>query len=408
MIADLNKYKELMETCSHCAFCEATCPVFLEDLLETHLARSRMEIIKASMLDGTLSVTPRVKEIVDRCLLCSNCKQTCPASIPIDEIVISARYRLYEGKRTHAAKRFFMQRIMGKRGVKGLFKRAVSLAGTVGMGPKEMPPLPKKSFDDLYRGTYRPQDKARAKVAYFVGCATNSFYPDTGDAVMKVLLRNGIEVVVPDGLVCCGIPALGEGDIPTAHDMMRKNVALLSKLEVDAIVTDCTSCGLTLKERVLKVIDANDPLRSKAEAVAAKIREVTDFLNTVGLTDKPSDLAGQYTYHVPCHGNWTPTLNEAPRELLARIPQADLVEMENAERCCGAGGTFFMEYEELAGNIRSHKLEAIKETRVDTVVTQCPSCRTYLKAALEKDQTVMHPVSLLAKAYGFDSPVKSR
>ncbi|MBU3916323.1 (Fe-S)-binding protein [bacterium] len=398
MLTDLKSYSELMDKCSHCAFCEATCPVFLSDLLETHVARSRMLLIRESMVEENLPVSERIKEIVNRCLLCSNCKQTCPANVPVDEIVIAARYQLYNGKRMNLPKRVLLKKIMENRGLKGLLKKAEALAKTVGISPKEIPVLPKKSFDSLYKGTYTPQGKVRAKAAYFVGCATNTIYPDTADAVMKVLEWNGIEVTLPEGIVCCGIPALVEGDLKTAREMMETNIKALADLEVDIILTDCTSCGLTFKEKLLKVIPTDDPLFEKAVGITFKIREVTDYLNEIGLVDPPPELPVSYTYHVPCHGNWTPTLNDAPRELLSKIPASNLLEMDEPGKCCGAGGTFFIDYKELAENIRDPKIKDITETGADTVITQCPSCRSYLNSALH-GKTVMHPMMMLAKAY---------
>ena len=398
MLTDLNSYAELMDKCSHCGFCEATCPVFLSDLFESHVARSRMLLIQESMVKENLPVSARIHEIINRCLLCSNCNQTCPANIPVDEIVIAARYQLYKGKRMNLAKRLLLKQVMEKRGVKGLLKKAEALAKTMIISPKEIPAIPKNSFDSLFKGKYAPKGVVRAKAAYFVGCATNTIYPDTGEAVMKVLEQNGIEVTIPEHIVCCGIPSLVEGDLKTAREMMEINIKAMADLEVDVILTDCTSCGLTLKQKLLKVIPADDPLYKKAVTVATKIREVTDYLNEIGLTDPPQELPVSYTYHVPCHGNWTPMLNDAPRELLSQIPESNLVEMDEPEKCCGAGGAFFIDFRELSESIRDPKIKDITETKTDIVVTQCPSCRSYLNSALT-DKTVMHPMMMLAKAY---------
>jgi glycolate oxidase iron-sulfur subunit len=400
MFNDLKQYESLMEKCSHCAFCEATCPVYLADLLETSVARSRMTVIREALVKETLPVSKRVREIVDRCLLCSNCHQTCPAHVPVDEIVVAARHKLYKGKRMNMAKRLLLKQVMENRGLKGLLKKADVVAKTVGISPKEIPPFPKQSFDDLYKGTVAPEGEKRARVAYFVGCATNGLYPDTGVATMQVLSKNGIEVVLPEGLVCCGLPAIGEGDLKTAREMMEKNIAVLSGIEADAIITDCTSCGLVFNKKVLKVIAADDPLHAKASGVAAKIREVTDYLCEIGLSKSPEKLACRYTYHVPCHGNWTETVNDAPKKLLAQISGAKLAEMDEPDKCCGAAGAYFVENRELSEKIRAPKMKDIDETGAELIITQCPSCRTYLNAALEGEKRAEHPMMLLARAYG--------
>ena len=165
------------------------------------------------------------------------------------------------------------------------------------------------------------------------------------------------------------------------------------------IITDCTSCGLMFKTKVLKLFGADDPILEKAEVVAAKIWEATDYLNHVGRVSEPEALAEAYTYHMPCHRSWSPTLDDAPRHLLSGIPQSKRVEMNHPEKCCGAAGAFFVEHKALSEDIRAAKTEDIAATGVQTVVTQCPSCRTYLSAVLGNDR-VMHPIYFLAKAYG--------
>lgn len=401
MLNDLTSYEALMDKCSSCAFCEATCPVFLADLLETHVARARMLVIRETLLEKSLPVSKRTKEIIDRCLLCSKCKQTCPAHVPVNEIVIAARHQLYKNKRMSLPRRLVLKQIMENRGATGVLKKAEALARAAGIAPQEIPKLPKRSFGELYpAGTYEPEGKVRANVLYFVGCGTNALYSDTGDAVMKVLSHNGIRVTIPDGMVCCGIPTLAEGDLETSRRMMETNLASLAGSDAEAILTDCTSCGLTFREKLLAVIPAEDPLHAKAVEVSEKMFEVTDYLNRIGLDPVPHQLKQSYSYHVPCHGGWTATLNEAPIELLSGIDDVAHKELDKPEACCGAGGAFFVDFKDLSRKIRAPRLADIEQAGAEVVVTQCPSCRSYLDAGLEKGQQVMHPVTLVAKAYG--------
>jgi glycolate oxidase iron-sulfur subunit len=389
----------MMAKCSHCGLCQATCPVYLEDFLQTHLARARVDLIRAVLLDGTLPVTKRFREVLDRCLLCTNCSQTCPAGVLPDEIIAAARNQLYQGKKRDPVRRQLLRRFMKQRGMKGLMGRAGSVAHKMGWTPEELPAPASTPFEKRFKGTVSAKGTARARVAYFVGCATNTLYPDTGKAVVNVLAHNDIEVVIPEGQVCCGMPSLAEGDLALVQEMVRTNVPLLAACDVDAVVTDCTSCGMMFKTKAVKTLAEDDPLRPQAEALAEKTWEVTDYLNQVGLRAEPPSLSESYTYHIPCHRGWTPTLNDAPRRLLDKIPEADLVELEHPEQCCGAGGTFFMDFKELAGDIRSRKLADIEKTGAETVLTQCPACRSFLRTRLDDDR-VTHPIVVLAKAYG--------
>jgi glycolate oxidase iron-sulfur subunit len=396
---NLESYRDMMAKCSHCGLCQATCPVYLEEFLQTNLARARMDLIRAVLLEGELPVSKRFREVLDRCLLCTNCSQTCPAGVPVDEIIAAARNQVYQGKKRDPVRRQLLRRFMNQGGMKGLLGMAGSIAHKMGWTPEELPAPASKSFEKRFKNRIPAKGKARAKVAYFVGCATNTLYPDTGKAVVNVLAHNDIEVVIPEGQVCCGMPALAEGDLPLVHEMMRKNVPVLAGCDVDAVVTDCTSCGMMFRAKAAKTLPEDDPLRPQAEALAEKVWEVTDYLNQVGLTAEPPALSESYTYHIPCHRGWTPTVDDAPRELLNKIPEAELVELEHPEKCCGAGGSFFMDFKDLATDIRSRKLADIEQTGADTVLTQCPACRSHLRTQL-KDGRVTHPIVVLAKAYG--------
>lgn len=399
---DLNDYKEIMEKCSYCSFCQATCPVYLEDLIETHVARSRLQIIKEALVENTIPVSKRVRDIVNRCLVCSNCRQTCPGDVPVDEIVIAARHRIYNGKRSNPLKRYVMKQVMDNRGESELLKHVEGVSGKLKINMDGVPHFSKVRFSELYEGNYPSGKETREKVAYFVGCATHTYYPDTGDAVMKVLANNGIDVIIPQGITCCGIPALTDGDIDTFQGLMKENVRILASLEVDAIVTDCTSCAMTLKEKMLKVIDTSDSLRPLAETLPFKIYEVTDYLNNIGLVGSQPELSENYTYHVPCHIHFSPTAMDAPPALLSNISGARYVALDSPTKCCGAGGTFCLDYKKLSKKIRSRKMADIQNTGAHTILTQCPSCRTYLSAGLGNDHQVIHPITFLSRAYGFD------
>jgi len=400
LIGDLEYYRELVEKCSHCALCEAVCPVYLEDMLETHVARARVDIIYQTLYKKSMPVTPRVREIIGRCLLCTSCTRDCGAAVPVHEIIITARAALYNGRKRDPLRSYFTRSMMEKRGIKGFPALMLAGAQKLHVAPQGFPGVSLRTFDSLYRGSYLPGGKKRAKVAYFTGCATNTMDVETGISVMKVLAHNGIEVVIPDKLMCCGIPALGEGDIGTVRRMVRSNIAILAGLDVDAIVVDCTSCGMMLRSEAIKILPAEDPLQAKAVVLSAKVFEVTDYLDTIGLAVEPGPLAESYTYHMPCHRGWTPTLSDAPLQLLSKIPGLKYKAMEEPGKCCGAGGAFFMQYSDLSRGIRRRKLADISGSGADVLISQCPGCRSYLSAGLGKSWKTVHPITLLCRAYG--------
>lgn len=394
----LEDYKDIVNKCSHCGYCQATCPVYLEDMLESHVARNRLNLINQVMILKTMPSSPRFKEILDRCLLCTNCTQTCSSKVPVDEVIIAARAEIGRSG-LGSIKSLVMSKMLQQRGLTGLMSKAGAIAQKIGIAAKEMPTLAKKPFDQMYSGTIPAQGEPRGRVAYFVGCGTNFLYPDTGAATVQVLSRNGWEVLIPSGQVCCGIPAIAEGDLSVAREMAARNLEIFDLDNLEAVITDCTSCGMMIKEKFGKLLAADDHLQEKAQRLAANIYEVTDFLQLKGLAETPEALNMSFTYHVPCHRGWSPTVKDAPRQILGTLPGAKLCELQEPERCCGAAGTFFLQHRELSEQIRSHRLEQIEDSGADTVITQCPVCRFYLSSGL-KSQQVTHPVVLLAQAYG--------
>ena len=239
---DLRKYEDWIQKCSRCKFCQATCPVFLEELLETYTAGARINLIYACLAKGEFPTSERFREVLDRCLLCTSCVQGCPPNIPVDEIVVIARHNLYQGKRRDVMRRNVLRGFMERRGFGSILAKAGAVISELGLFPSDFPAPAEKPFSELCRGIVPAEGKTRAKVAYFVGCATNAFYPDTAEDVVRVMSVNGIEVIIPEGIVCCGLPALVDGDIETALGFAQKNVEILAELDVDAIITDCTSC----------------------------------------------------------------------------------------------------------------------------------------------------------------------
>lgn len=394
----LEDYSKIIEKCSHCSYCQATCPSYLNELSENLVAKNRLLLIKESLIYEKVPLSKRAQEILDACLLCTNCTQTCSSKVPIDDIIIAARIKMQEEGIANI-RNLLMGKMLTQRGVAGALGKVGSLAQKLGIANKEMPPLASKSFDKIYTGVISPSGVAKKRVAYFVGCGTNFFFPDTGEAVVKVLNHNGIEVVIPTGQVCCGIPTLAEGDLAATTAMLTTNMRLFADLEVDAIITDCTSCGMMFKEKAALCFPPDHPLQAKITAFTEKLYEVTEYLNLEGLSVKPNELNIKWSYHVPCHRAWSPTVKDAPRELLAKIPNAILSELEHPEQCCGGAGTYFLEHRETSESIRATRLADINNNDSEFLLTQCPVCRFYLGFQVY-DKEVSHPIKILAKSYG--------
>ena len=391
----LEEYIDSLDKCSYCGYCQETCPLYISELFEPYTARSRINLIRSVFLEKSWPLSAGVLKIIDSCMLCTQCTRTCSGRVPIDEIVIAARSEIHRGIEF---KKMVIKNLLTRRSLIKTLVNLGYLSQKYGLAPKIMPDLPKKTFEQAYSGTYSPAGKPRARVAYFVGCGTNFMFPDTGKSVVEVLNHNNIEVIIPPGQVCCGIPLMAQGDLQSVVDMVLSNVKVFEKLEVDAIITDCTSCGMMLKEKAVRLMPKDSDLETRVTKFSGGIWEVTDYLSSVGLVAPLAPLTEKYSYHVPCHHGWEKGVKDAPTKILAQIPEAQYEEMQYPEGCCGGAGTYFINHIKISQKIRARKIQSIKNTGADTIVTQCPVCRYYLASQLQ-GQRVIHPVSLLAESY---------
>ena len=394
----LEQYREVMERCSQCGYCQASCPVFSQELLESYTARGRTLLIKAALMDGALPVGKRAKEIVANCLLCGTCAHTCPGGLPLDEIFMAARNQLRPGGPAASLKRSLHRKLMEQRGHPGALGKLGPLAKTLGLAPADLPQPAARSFLADQTQVLRPDGEVRARVAWFVGCAANSIHVDTAQAVRKVLLANGVEVVLPQGLACCGLPALAQGEVDLAQELARRNLAALAAQEVDAVVTECTSCVLMLREKMVRLFEPESLEAQAAQALAPKVMEAGAFLNQLGLSKTPQGGGVSYTLHQPCHAAGFVAQVHGGLALLEQVPGADYRPMPDPAACCGAGGDFFLKNPEVSQGVRQNKLDQITQSRAEVVVTPCPACRHYLGLALGPDK-VKHPLAVLARAY---------
>lgn len=247
------------------------------------------------------------------------------------------------------------------------------------------------------------------RVAFFVGCAIDHFYPEIGRAVASVLARNGVEVVVPEGQVCCGIPALASGDLAAARESMIRNLKVFGEADYAAIVTACATCGSTLKVEYPGILTEGEPeLRKRAATLAARVRDISEYLVEIpGALTPEGSLPAKVTYHDPCHLKKVQGVKAEPRAILASIPDLDLVEMKNADACCGCGGSYSLKFYETAVRINDRKIKNVQETGAAVLATSCPGCILHLRDGMERRGArveVVHVVQLLEQAYSSRGP----
>ena len=238
----------------------------------------------------------------------------------------------------------------------------------------------------------------------FTGCFTNYFAGDVGQAVVNVLKKLRLEIEIPAAEDCCGIAAIlsGEGDLPLKN--VQQNISTLSRARVDAVLVDCATCGAAFRKEYIDLLKRKGLDSTQAEILKGKTQDVMEYvaerIHELPLRKDYTSEKIRVTYHDPCHLVRAQGVSSAPRKILQALPQVEYVEMEEANACCGGGGTFQFDFPEIAKGITEKKIKRIRETGARVVATGCPGCRVTIGGNMDEQDriAVLHPLQLLDSA----------
>jgi len=383
----LQTYQEEISHCVKCGSCSGVCPTYLYERNESYSARGRMALIDA-VLNGRLAVSRIYKDRLATCTTCLACEAACPSNVPVTEIIQAAKEQVVaESGRG----------IVGSV-IAGLVKRPALFRVAARFAPVMLHYSNRRgSREHKKSSTFNVQRSKRTgrrgRVAFFPGCAVGYFHQDIGEATIRVLTAIGYDVIVPDGLKCCGRPLLSLGDRQAAGELAGHNTKLFDALEVDAIVTACASCGMTFKKEYPELLPAG--------AQIPVVLDIHDFLAGRIAEINLNPVYKSITIHDPCHLGRGQGLSRTVRDLLQAIPGLTLVEMKDADRCCGFGGVMRLTHREVSDGIADEKITNIIATGASTVVTGCPGCCMQIADALRRHGSeieVVHPMQLLEEA----------
>src|SRR4030067_1070897 len=317
---------EAVTTCVHCGFCLPACPTYTVLGEEMDSPRGRIVLMK-SVLEGGVDLDEAMPYI-DRCLGCLGCVTACPSGVPYDELITP--FRGYaETKRQHPA-----------------------------------------------QGTRRPRG------ALLSGCVQQALAPEINWATLRVLARNGVEVVIPPGQGCCGALASHTGDQVTARSLASELSQVFSA-DVDAILTNAAGCGSSMHEYPL--LFRGTDLGEVTEAFARKIMDISVFLDQLGITSPPplpSPLKA--AYHDACHLAHAQGVTAAPRRLLGQIPELTIVPLPEGDLCCGSAGSYNLEQPEIADLLGVRKAKNILATKAEVNITGNIGCLLQLRPHLKR------------------------
>ncbi|NOX62282.1 MAG: 4Fe-4S dicluster domain-containing protein [Chloroflexi bacterium] len=396
-----------VEACVHCGFCLAACPTYAILQEEMDSPRGRIFLMK-DVLEGALDLEEAL-EYVDRCLGCLACVSACPSGVEYGALLMPFR-AWAEGERSRGAMEGLARRLVHEtlphparfraaarlgrlaRPLQGLAPRAFE--GMLALAPDALPeprPLPE---------VFPAQGRRRARVALLAGCVQQVLRPEINWATLRVLARNGVEVVIPREQGCCGALAMHDGEEARALALARRQISVFPD-DVDAVVVNAAGCGSGMKEYPL--LFRGMPEEEAARALARKVVDVSVFLDELGLVEPrglPEPL--RVAYHDACHLAHAQGVREAPRRLLRAIPNVTLVELGD-DLCCGSAGSYSLEQPEMARALGERKARRVLDAAPDALATGNIGCLVQIEMSLARlggRAAVVHTVELLDWAYG--------
>ena len=401
--------------CIKCGACLNVCPVFASLAGQTYgyIYQGGIGAVLTAFLHGM----DEAEDVASLCLGCMACKEACPARIDIPRMITLLKANLAEEKGLPWTSKVAYRNIL---------KHPQRLDSTVKAGSYLLQPFadkdsmirrlpyplnsltqaislpapPHQPLRDRLKDYWTPKEVGKPKVAFYSGCIAAYAYPEVGEDVISVAKECGAEPYYPVGQACCGAPAFFAGDFDTALSLAKTNIAALEEMNPDYIVTVCPGCAAVIQREYLELTASEPAWNRRARAISKKIRDFSQLvLELDPSAEKKPSRNQKITYHDPCHLKRGIGISNEPRELLER-EGFDLVEMADADACCGFGGHVVLDYPMLSAAVLKRKLKNIKATGVDTVVTNCLPCVLQLRGGLDKCNSnikVIHSAELLAK-----------
>lgn len=412
--------RELME-CVHCGLCLPTCPTYAELGVEMDSPRGRIYLMRA-VAEGKLSLSTSYQQHISLCLGCRACETACPSGVKFGHLLEGARAQIEQAGapqypplarwlRTVAFKgilpRPLMLRLLGNllllyqaSGLRTLLQHpalARWLPARVAKLDQMLPVLPKRSSRAGLRELTPAQGERRGRVGFIAGCVMPYFFGQVNDATVQLLSANGFDVVTPGAQRCCGALHAHAGEREDARRLAQKNIDAFAKAQVDWIIVNAAGCGAMLKE--YHELLQHDPLfSSAARRFSERVLDVSQFFDRFPFRGPLAELPLRVAYDDPCHLVHGQRVREEPRRMLRTIPGLELLEVKEADWCCGSAGIYNLLHPELSRQILERKMRHLAAVNPDVITTGNPGCLLQIGVGAKEHgltAPVVHPIELL-------------
>lgn len=417
----------IVQQCMHCGMCLPTCPTYDTTKRERNSPRGRIALMRA-IADDELELGQEFADELSYCLGCLACQTACPAGVDYAELFETARADIERSGVRRSPTRWFWRKItlgflfmrptaLRTAGAalrvyqRSGLERLVRQLGLVRLAPPALrrlepqaPRIAPKFSNRLIAEHERPEGQVRFTVALLTGCVQDLTSPDVNRDTADVLLANGCAVHTPAVQPCCGSLHAHNGETALATTLARRMIDLFPPDGYDAIISNSGGCGSHLRHYARLLAD--DPAyRDRARLWDEKFTDIHEWLDTIGCrapAAAPFDDETVLTYHESCHLTHGQKMSRQPRALLRLLPGVSLVELPEATWCCGSAGVYSITQPDQAEALLARKTGHILSTGATVVATGNPGCQIQIARGLARASTginVVHPVSLLARAY---------
>jgi glycolate oxidase iron-sulfur subunit len=404
--------------CIRCGLCLAVCPTYREHLNEISGPRGRVALARKS-LEGELTLTPNLIAQMNACFTCLACNEICPVGIKPAELTLSMRFVQEQTKRAVWKQTLFgdlipnpsrleaatfplrLYELIGLRKLIYLFQLTHLMPAQVRDLEAMLPHLPQRPLRHTLPEMMQATGELRFRVGFFLGCAQNLLFAKESEANIGVLRHNGCTVITPRDVQCCGMPARVYGRLDLVREQAKHNIAVFERAKVDIVITDCATCGSTLKN-YQELLQNDGQWAARAERFSTRVHDISEFLADLPLEKPKGRLEARVTYHDPCHLRRGQKVWQQPRALLSLVDGIDFVELPEADWCCGSAGSQLITHYETSQRVMQRKAENLAITRAEVIASGCPGCQMQLNTAVKRyglNMHVVHPITLLYQAY---------
>ena len=419
----IQRSNEILRACVHCGFCTATCPTYqvLGDELDS--PRGRIYLIK-DMLENDRPADAKTVKHIDRCLSCLACMTTCPSGVHYMHLVDHARAHIEKTYRRPVFERVLRWTLAQILPYPTRFRLALlgakigrpfaflvpdqRLRAMLAMAPKQVPPVSRN--DDPQ--SFPAAGPRKLRVALMTGCAQRALDTNINDATIRLLTRLGAEVVVADGMGCCGALVHHMGKERDSHKAAARNIRAWMAVKdtggLDAIAINTSGCGTTVKD--YGHMFRNDGLAAEAAEVSALAKDVSEVVamllpgeGPIGCASADRADAVRVAYHAACSLQHGQQIKSLPKDLLKRAGY-QVVEPADAHLCCGSAGTYNLMQPEISGELKRRKIQTLEGKDPQVIAAGNIGCMMQIGSGT--DIPVVHSVELLDWATGGPRPAK--